>query len=126
MPKLDNPVGWFEIYVDDLGRAKKFYETVFKINLLSMPTDGSFEALMFPGKMLGSGAMGALMKHPMRKPSPQGTMVYFSCEDCSTESDLFVKNGGRIFKPKWNIGDNGFIAIVGDIEGNAIGLHSFS
>ena len=120
MQKLDNPVGWFEIHVEDLGRAKKFYEAVFKINLLSMPTDGSFEALMFPGKMPGSGAMGALMKHPMRKPSQEGTIVYFSCLDCSTESDLVVKNGGRIFKPKWSIGVNGFIAIVGDIEGNRL------
>ena len=28
-----NPVGWFEIYAQDLGRAKKVYEEVFNINL---------------------------------------------------------------------------------------------
>jgi predicted enzyme related to lactoylglutathione lyase len=26
---MNNPVGWFEIYVDDMPRAKAFYETVF-------------------------------------------------------------------------------------------------
>ena len=28
-----NPVGWFEIYVEDMGRAKQFYETVFQVSL---------------------------------------------------------------------------------------------
>jgi hypothetical protein len=46
-----------------------------------MPDDGTFQALMFQGDMPNSGAMGALMQHPMRKPSIDGTLVYFSCED---------------------------------------------
>jgi predicted enzyme related to lactoylglutathione lyase len=29
----NNPVGWFEIYVQDGARAKKFYESVFKTKL---------------------------------------------------------------------------------------------
>ena len=28
-----NPVGWFEIYVEDMDRAKLFYESVFKVKL---------------------------------------------------------------------------------------------
>ena len=28
-----NPVGWFEIYVQDLGRAKAFYEKMFQVTL---------------------------------------------------------------------------------------------
>ncbi len=28
---MKNPIGWFEIYVDDLSRAKQFYESVFNI-----------------------------------------------------------------------------------------------
>ena len=30
MDALKNPVGWFEIQVADLDRAKKFYEAVFQ------------------------------------------------------------------------------------------------
>ena len=123
--KLMNPVGWFEIYVDDLERAGRFYSSVLERNLRPAPTDGTFEALEFDGQMPGSGAMGALMKHPMRKPSSEGTMVYFSCEDCGKTSALALQNGGAVHKPKWAIGDHGFIAIIGDTEGNAIGLHSF-
>ena len=90
-----------------------------------MPTDGSFEAFAFPGKMPGSGCMGALMKFPMRKPSIDGTIVYFHVEDCAIESALALENGGAVYRPKWNIGQDGYIAIIGDSEGNAIGLHSF-
>ena len=53
-----NPVTWFEIYVDDLARAKVFYESVFKYSLIPETTDGSFEAFRFPGAMPGNGVMG--------------------------------------------------------------------
>ena len=125
MQSLRNPVTWFEIYVDDLARAKVFYETVFDYKLTPGQTDGSFEMLRFPGQMPGIGAMGALMKHPMRKPSAEGNIIYFHCDDCQIISDRAVNNGGTIFRPKWSVGKDGFIAIIGDSEGNAIGLHSF-
>lgn len=123
--KLVNPVGWFEIYVDDLERAGRFYSSVLERKIQPAPNDGTFEALEFEGQMPGSGAMGALMKHPMRKPSSEGTLVYFSCDDCGKTADLALQHGGVVYKPKWSIGDHGFIAIIGDTEGNAFGLHSF-
>jgi len=125
MTPKTNPVTWFEIYVEDLARAKAFYESVFNCSLIKEKTDGSFEAYRFSGEMPGNGAMGALMKHPMRKPSQEGTMVYFHCDDCQVQSELAKKNGGQVFRAKWSIGSDGFIAIIGDTEGNAIGLHSF-
>lgn len=30
---INNPVGWFEIVVQDIERAKNFYENVFQIKL---------------------------------------------------------------------------------------------
>jgi predicted enzyme related to lactoylglutathione lyase len=35
-----------------------------------------------------------------------------------------VAHGGKIFKGKMSIGENGFIAIAVDTEGDWIGLHS--
>ena len=61
----------------------------------------------------------------MRKPSVEGNMIYFHCEYCLIISERAVKNGGTIFRNKWSVGKEGFIAIIGDSEGNAIGLHSF-
>ena len=125
MNSFKNPVIWFDIYTQDLQRAKSFYEKVFLFTLIEEPTDGSFQAYRFPGGMPGFGYMGALMYHPMRKPSSEGTIVYFECEDCEQQSNLALLHGGQVFKSKWSIGDEGFVAIIGDTEGNAIGLHSF-
>lgn len=39
--KAKNPVVWFEIYVDNLERARKFYENVLNLKLseLRVPED---------------------------------------------------------------------------------------
>jgi uncharacterized protein len=29
----NNPIGWFEIYVQDMGRARAFYDSVFATRL---------------------------------------------------------------------------------------------
>lgn len=33
---LGNPVGWFEIYVNDMDRAKQFYQQVFQVTLTKL------------------------------------------------------------------------------------------
>ena len=123
-----NPVGWFEIYVQDMPRAKEFYEAVFQGTLeeLKNPATHDFpemEMWAFPMTMEGVGAAGALVKMP-GYPSGGSTLVYFSCEDCSIEAERVASNGGKIFKEKMSIGEYGFIALVEDTEGNMIGLHS--
>ena len=126
MNTLANPVGWFEIHVADMDRAKSFYESVFKRTLIEIPApEAGMRMMMFAAEPQGTGAGGALVKHPMKQPTTEGALVYFSCEDCAVESALAMAHGGKVFKDKFNIGANGFIAIIGDSEGNAIGLHSF-
>jgi predicted enzyme related to lactoylglutathione lyase len=125
MTSTRNPVGWFEIHVADMQRAKAFYEAVFKRPLFPLETgDESYTMQVFAGDVQSAGATGALVQHSMRQPTTEGVMVYFSCEDCAVESQLAIDLGGCVFKPKRSIGNNGFIAIIGDTEGNAIGLHS--
>ena len=64
------------------------------------------------------------MKMEGCEPGGGGTLVYFSCEDCSVEESRVESSGGKVFKPKFSIGEYGFIALVADTEGNMIGLHS--
>ena len=124
-PIQRNPVAWFEIHVADMQRAKVFYESVFKRSLFPLETaDDNFTMHVFEGDVQSAGATGALVLHRDRQPTTEGVMVYFSCEDCAVEAQRAIDHGGRIFKPKHGIGTNGFIAIIGDTEGNAIGLHS--
>lgn len=122
-----NPVGWFEIYVSDMARARAFYEAVLQTRFTPLSVEGAdYEMLMFDGEPDRAGATGALMRHPMRKPSAEGTLIYFSCLDCAVEAQRAAENGGTIHLPKQSIAPYGFMAIVGDSEGNAIGLHSMS
>lgn len=123
-----NPVGWFEIYVQDMSRAKTFYEAVFQGSLekLENPSPAEspgMEMWAFPMEVEGYGAPGALVKMP-GCPSGGSTMVYFSCEDCAVEAARVGPNGGKVVQEKMSIGQYGFIAMVADTEGNVIGLHS--
>lgn len=122
----NNPVAWFEIYVNDLARAKQFYESVLSVNLdvLGDPNDTSIEMLSFPSDMEKYGASGALVKMEGFKAGGNSTLIYFSCEDCAVEESKVEAAGGRIQKPKMSIGEYGFISLAIDSEGNMFGLHS--
>jgi predicted enzyme related to lactoylglutathione lyase len=123
-----NPVGWFEIYVQDMERAKKFYESVLKLKLdkLDSPDHPEVEMRAFPMTMEGWGAAGSLVKmegFPSGGNS-NGVLVYFTSEDCAVEEARVPKAGGKIQRKKMSIGEHGFISLVYDTEGNMFGLHS--
>ena len=121
-----NPVGWFEIYVQDMARARAFYEAVFKLALanLQAPGDQSLEMWAFPMQGDATGASGALVKMEGCPSGGNSTLVYFSCVDCADEAARATSAGGKVFREKFSIGEYGFIALVSDTEGNMIGLHS--
>lgn len=120
-----NPVGWFEIYVDDMERASKFYLEVFQKGEFVDLSMGGELIFGFPFVENGTNASGALVKSPDRSPGVGGVMIYFTCEDCGVEADRIEPAGGRLIQPKSKLDDNhGFIALVQDTEGNLIGLHS--
>ena len=124
---LENPVVWFEIYTDDIDRAKTFYETVFKIELSEMPTPPGDELkmLFFPGNMESKGrASGALVHMEGFKAGANSTIVYFGSNDCSIEESRIEKAGGKVHRPKMSIGQYGFITLATDTEGNMFGIHS--
>ena len=118
-----NPVGWFEIYVQDMQRAKKFYEETFGVKLQALPSP-IIEMQAFPMGPKLPGCAGALVRLEGKASGGGGTIVYFSCDDCAVEAGRAKKLGGEIFKTKFSIGEYGFIALVFDTEGNMIGLHS--
>lgn len=120
---MNNPVGWFEIYVQDMPRARAFYETVFKIRLSQLDNPG-LDMWAFPSNTTTYGAAGALVHMPGFPSGANSVIVYFHCTDCAIEADQAVKAGGTLQKPRTSIGPYGFIALVMDTEGNMIGLHS--
>ena len=117
-----NPVGWFEIYVDDMRRARTFYEAVLSIRLERL--DAAVEMWAFPMRAEKAGAPGALVRMDGFRAGGNSTIVYFTCDDCATEARRAADHGGRVVKDRFAIGRHGHIALVLDTEGNMIGLHS--
>ena len=120
---MNNPVCWFEIYVQDMDRAKAFYEMVFDVQLSKLDNPG-MEMWAFSMQPEGFGASGSLVEMPGFSSGANSVLVYFSCTDCAIEAAKAVKAGGKIQKEKMSIGQYGYIALVIDTEGNMIGLHS--
>jgi len=118
-----NPVGWFEIYVQEMNRAKAFYEGTLQVQLQKLPSP-EIDMWSFPGNMEKSGTPGALVHMAGFPSGGNSVLVYFSCDDCAVEEGRVVKSGGKVHRPKMSIGQYGFITLAVDTEGNMFGLHS--
>jgi predicted enzyme related to lactoylglutathione lyase len=127
-----NPVVHFEIYVQDMTRAKAFYETVLGVKLekMTVPAEEEMDMWAFPMDretgMNSYGAGGMLVKMDGYSPGAGGTLVYFACENCSVQAARAAEHGGKLCKEKTSIGEHGFYALAQDSEGNMIGFHSMA
>lgn len=120
-----NSVNWFEIPVNDMARAQKFYEAVFGVEL-SLNEMGPMKMALFPWTQGAPGAPGSLVKMEDYVPSHSGTIVYFSVGDIEATLAKVKQNGGKMLVPKTDIGEHGFFAHFEDTEGNRVALHSMS
>jgi len=117
-------VGWFEIPVSDMERAKTFYETVFNIEIKVQDFGGTLMG-WFPDNKGVYGATGSLIKQESYIPSQEGTMVYFMSNDVKVELDRVVEAGGKIYQEKTQISEeHGCMGVFIDTEGNRVALHS--
>lgn len=118
-----NPVRWFEIYVQDMERARRFYEAILQVKLERLDT-GDLDYWAFPMAMGQPGASGALVKIAGVPSGGNSTLVYFACEDCAVEGARVAGAGGKVHREKTSIGKYGAIMLAYDTEDNMIGLHS--
>jgi predicted enzyme related to lactoylglutathione lyase len=120
----ENRFRWVEIYVQDMARARKFYESVCNVRLERLQSPDDSELWAFPMAMNAPGAAGALVRMEGVPSGGNSTIAYFACEDCAVEASRVAAAGGRVHKDKFPIGQYGFIALGFDTEGNLFGLHS--
>ena len=120
-----NILNWFEISVSDIARAKKFYETIFSIQMEEMDMMG-MKMAMFPYDPMSGKLSGALVQSDMHTPSADGVKVYFNGNPDLDEALSKVESaGGKVTIPKGKISDDiGYMAFFIDTEGNAVALHS--
>ena len=70
---------------------------------------------------------GALIKVNFQQPSEHGCLVYLNVVGkMDVAIERAQEQGSIVFLPKTYIGENGYIAHIGDSEGNKIGFHSMT
>jgi len=113
---------WFEIPALDIARAKKFYETIFQMEIQLLDL-GGLKMGVFPH----SGVGAALCQHEAYQPSEtHGTLVYLDANpDLDEVLGRVEAAGGKIIRSKTQISpEYGYMAIFIDSEGNRLALHS--
>lgn len=124
MTTKQNALNWFEIYVTDFDRAKRFYETILQTPLTDIPCETGGRMGIFPYEEK-NGVGGSITHRPELIAGPGGTLVYLNVEgDLDGVLGRVAKAGGTVIKNRTSIGEHGFIGIVKDVEGNVVGLHS--
>jgi len=125
-----NMISWFEIPVLDMDRAKKFYETVFNVEISIQDFGGVLMGWFPPAEdITAPGISGSLVKSEGNyiPSSTHGAVVYFNSQsgDVSDELARVEAAGGEILQPKTLISNEiGYMALVLDSEGNRIALYN--
>ncbi len=125
MTTKENSLNWFEIPAADMARAKKFYETIFDIEMPEQEMMG-MKMAFFPYEDMNGKVSGGLVQGPMHKPSADGAKIYLNGNpDLAVVLGKVEAAGGKVLMPKTKISDEiGYMAFFTDTEGNAGALHS--
>ena len=125
MKTTENALNWFEISVSDMARAKKFYETVFEMEMPVMDMD-SVNMAFFPTDDSTGKVGGALAKSDFHNPSSGGTIVYLNANpDLAEPLGRVEPAGGTVVMPKTFVNEAvGYMAMFIDSEGNKVAMHS--
>jgi uncharacterized protein len=119
---MPNQIVWCDIPVIDLDRAIRFYTAVIGSEVKKHDFPG-MSIGVFPDA--GSAASACLYTAEGEEPSAKGPLVYLNCSGRLDDAVAAVEpNGGKILKPKHQIGGYGFRALILDSEGNRVALHS--
>jgi uncharacterized protein len=118
---MQNAINWFEIPSVDFDRAVQFYSAI-----LSQPVRRD-EFMGVPHGMFASderGVGGAIVKSSDHQVSTNGVVIYLNAgQDIDGILSRVEPAGGQVVTPKISIGEQGYMALLLDSEGNKIGLH---
>ena len=120
---MANQIVWVDIPVLDLDRAVRFYSAVLGAEVQKQENRGRTIAVLPCAD--GGDVGGCLFIKDDEKPSDRGMLVYLNAQGRLDEAVSAVESsGGKVLKPKHQIGPYGFRAVVLDSEGNRVALHS--
>ncbi|QHA91210.1 VOC family protein [Bacillus sp. N1-1] len=118
----------FEIHVDDMDRAKRFYGEVFGWTYEDW---SDFAGMHYFGVVTGGddqpGINGALMQRQGSTPEPNQPVNGYACtmgvEDYDTIEAKILDNGGAVALPKYALPGMAWQGYYKDTEGNIFGVH---
>jgi uncharacterized protein len=124
MEMVTNALSWFEIPVEDFGRAKTFYSRVFDYEMPELQMGPNLMGILLYDQEKGIG--GAIVRGEGYTPSESGSLVYINAgSNLSVVLDRIEPAGGKVVVDKTMITpDLGYFAIFLDSEGNRLALHS--
>ncbi|MGD6967344.1 VOC family protein [Rossellomorea vietnamensis] len=118
----------FEIHVDEMERATKFYGKVFGWTFEDW-TD--FAGMPYMGAVTGGedqpGINGALMQRQGPPPEPNQPINGYACTmgvaDYDATEAKILENGGQVAMPKYALPGMAWQGYYKDTEGNIFGIH---
>ncbi|WP_445475622.1 VOC family protein [Methanococcoides methylutens] len=120
-----NKVTHFHLPVDNVERAKEFYQKIFDWQIMDSGFDRDYQIINTvatdeQGMPLETGAInGALFKREKVEECPSVVVTVESID----ESLLKIESmGGTVIRPKEQVMEMGYFAEITDSEGNLIGL----
>jgi len=118
----------FEIHVDDMERAMKFYRGVFG---WTFEDYSEYAGMPYFGAVTGDdqqmGINGALMQRKSAPPEPNQALNGFACtmgvEDYDSTEAKILKSGGKVALSKYALPGMAWQGYYLDTEGNIFGVH---
>ena len=122
---MPDKVTWFELPADDISRAGRFYSEVFGW--------GAPDMGMGDGSLLAQTAPTGDDMQPLEKGSINGSIaprsetfdkphIVITVNDLDAKIEMVKKAGGRVVQPRQEVDEMMAFAIVGDTEGNSVGI----
>jgi uncharacterized protein len=115
-------INWVEIPVNNMDRARKFYETVLQTQIVDVQI-GDEVYPCFPNKDNNSYS-GALVNYEFIQPGRNGSLIYFAAQpDVGTMLERVLNAGGNIIKERSEVAPGfGYYALFEDSEGNTMAI----
>jgi len=115
---MANPFVHVELNTTDVDKAKNFYSQLFNWKLEDMPIgpSGTYTAIN-----VGNGTGGGLLKNPMPG-VPSFWLAYVLVDDIGAATKKAASLGAKIVKDSIEVPDMGWLTIIQDPTGAALGL----
>jgi len=115
---MANPFVHVELNTTDVDKARAFYSQLFDWELedMSMGPSGTYTVIK-----VGDGTGGGLMKNPMPG-VPSFWLAYVLVDDIGAATKKAESLGAKIVKDSIEVPDMGWLSIIADPTGAALGL----